>query len=81
MDYSVISHNQTGHINLHDCICSKIEYLDGRLVFDMEWVEVLASHPDNLYDKAHQSGEARIASISFCGFLSDVEHVRGRIMV
>ncbi len=60
MDYSVISHNQTGNINLHDCICSKIEYLDGRLVFDMEWVEVLATHPENPYDKAHQSGEARI---------------------
>jgi hypothetical protein len=30
------------------------------LVFDMEWMEVLASHPDNPFEKAHQSGTGRI---------------------
>lgn len=30
------------------------------LVFEMEWMEVLASHPDNPFDKAHQSGEGVI---------------------
>jgi hypothetical protein len=30
------------------------------MVLEMEWMEVLASHPDNPFEKAHQSGQCRI---------------------
>ncbi|MCR5480011.1 MAG: hypothetical protein K6F27_09185 [Ruminococcus sp.] len=30
------------------------------LVFEVEWIEVLATHPDNPFPQAHQSGEGRI---------------------
>ena len=58
--FRYISRNTVEHLSLHDCCCAKL-YRDGTsLVFEMEWMEVLASHPDNPYDKARQSGEGRI---------------------
>ena len=29
-------------------------------MFEVEWIEVLATHPDNPFPQAHQSGEGRI---------------------
>lgn len=34
------------------------------LVFEMEWMEICASHPNNQYDKAHQSGIGKIVLLN-----------------
>ena len=58
--YKYISENTIQHISLHDCCCSRMHWDESCLVLEMEWMEVLASHPDNPFDKAHQSGMGRI---------------------
>ena len=59
-DYKYISENTIEHLSLHDCDCTAMK-LDGEeLVFELEWIEVLATHPDNPFPQAHQSGKGRI---------------------
>ena len=55
-----ISENTMRHISLHDCCCSRMHWNGSSFILEMEWMEVLASHPDNPFDKAHQSGTGRI---------------------
>lgn len=59
-DYKFVSKNTVDQLSLHDCECSRLYYSAHSLVFEMEWMEVLASHPDNPHSKAHQSGEGMI---------------------
>ena len=59
-NYKYISENSVEHIYLHDCWCSGMHWDKKTLVFEMEWMEVLASHPDNPFEKAHQSGAGKI---------------------
>lgn len=59
-NFKYISENTAGELSFHDCCASQISFDNGRLVLEMEWLEVLASHPLNPYPKAHQSGEARV---------------------
>lgn len=59
-EYQFKSINTADHLSLHDCVCKRLCGKDSTLVFDMEWMEVLESHPDNPYDEAHQSGEGKI---------------------
>lgn len=60
MRYKIESKNTTQFIDLHDCQCSQMNYENSNLVLEMEWIEILGEHPENPYDKAHQSGEGRI---------------------
>ncbi len=60
MKYRVESENTTKYIELHDCQCARFSFGGGRAVMEMEWIEVLAEHPENPYEKAHQSGEGEI---------------------
>lgn len=59
-DFIYISENTIQHLSLHDCCCKKMYWKETTLILDMEWMEVLASHPDNPFEKAHQSGAGRI---------------------
>ncbi|MDE6516387.1 MAG: hypothetical protein K2L18_00850 [Acetatifactor sp.] len=61
--YKYISENSLKELYLHDCDCSHLYFQDDRLIFEMEWMEVLASHPLNPYPQAHQSGPGRIELI------------------
>lgn len=63
-NYSVISENTIDFLSLHDCQCSHFYYDKEKLVLEMEWMEVLATHPENPFEKAHQSGEGRIELFS-----------------
>ena len=75
--FHYISENTIQHLSLHDCCCTRM-YWDGAiLIFEMEWMEVLASHPDNPFDKAHQSGAGRIVlhdPFIVCGKLIDADN-------
>lgn len=62
-DYKYIRENCLEQLSLHDCLCSHLYFQDDRLIFEMEWMEVLASHPLNPYPQAHQSGPGRIELI------------------
>ena len=59
-NYRYRSVNTFEQLSLHDCQGSVMRREDRTLVLEMEWMEVLAAHPDNPYDKAHQSGEGKI---------------------
>lgn len=59
-EYRFVSENTVDHLSLHDCVCSQMSVDSEEIVFDLEWLEVLASHPDNPFSQAHQSGEGRI---------------------
>ena len=59
-NYVYISENTIRHLSLHDCCCSRMYWDKTSLVLEMEWMEVLASHPDNPFDKAHRSGSGKI---------------------
>ncbi|MBO6229268.1 MAG: hypothetical protein J6O50_01765 [Ruminiclostridium sp.] len=59
-NFTYISENTIEHLSLHDCSCTRMYQKGTTFVFDMEWMEVLASHPDNPFEKAHQSGTGRI---------------------
>lgn len=59
-EYNFISENTTDMIYLHDCDCNAMCYQNHCLIFEMEWMEVLAEHPLNPNSKAHQSGEGKI---------------------
>lgn len=58
--YKFISENTTGLLSLHDCDCSHFYYQNDSLVFEMEWMEILANHPQNPNSKAYQSGGGMI---------------------
>lgn len=58
--YKYISQNTLDFISMHDCECSDLHANGGDLVMEMEWMEILGTHPDNPYLRAHQSGEGRI---------------------
>lgn len=58
--YKFVSENTIEHLSLHDCQCSRLYYMDSTLVFEMEQMEVLSTHPDNPFDKAYQSTEGKI---------------------
>ncbi len=58
--FKYISENTIQHLSLHDCVCSNLSYKNSSLIFEMEWMEVLSTHPNNPFDKAHQSGRGRI---------------------
>ncbi|MDE7222502.1 MAG: hypothetical protein K2O34_01820 [Acetatifactor sp.] len=62
--YKYISENSLSYVYLHDCCCRLIHFEDSRLIFEMEWMEILAQHPLNPYPQAHQSGPGRIEFIS-----------------
>ena len=64
LDFKYVSKNTIDYLSLHDCFCTKFYYQDNRLVFEMEWMEVLANHPQNPYNKAHQSGISKIELIN-----------------
>ena len=58
--FRYVSENTVEHLSLHDCDCSAMRFDGEDLVFEVEWIEVLATHPDNPFPQAHQSGEGRI---------------------
>ena len=58
--FRFVSRNTADHLSLHDCVCSQLTLNSAEIVFELEWMEVLASHPDNPFPQAHQSGEGRI---------------------
>ena len=58
--YKYCSKNTLNHFSFHDCVCSRMFFDGSSIVLDMEWMEVLSSHPNNPYDKAHQSKEGRV---------------------
>lgn len=62
-DYRYISENTLQYVYLHDCDCSHLCYLEGRLIFVMEWMEILREHPLNPFGQAHQTGAGRIELI------------------
>lgn len=62
--FKYVSRNTIKNLSLHDCDCKKFYYQNNKLVFEMEWMEVLANHPLNPYNKAHQSGISKIELIN-----------------
>ena len=52
--------NTIEYLSLHDCQCSRLYYADTTLIFEMEWMEVLATHPNNPFDKSYQSTKGKI---------------------
>ncbi len=60
MKYKIESKNTTDFINLHDCQCSQLLYENSTMILKMDWMEILSNHPDNPYDKAHQSDKGII---------------------
>lgn len=47
VQYKFISENTIEYLSLHDCQCLRLYYADTTLIFEMEWMEVLATHPNN----------------------------------
>ena len=62
--FKYVSRNTIKNLSLHDCDCTKFYYQNSRLVFEMKWMEVLANHPLNPYNKALQSGISKIELIN-----------------
>ena len=58
--FEYVSENTIEHLSLHDCGCSVMRFDGDDLILEMQWMEVLATHPDNPFPQAHQSGEGRI---------------------
>ena len=71
--YKYCSKDTLDHFSFHDCVCSRMFFDGSNIVLNMEWMEVLPSHPNNPYDKAYQSNEGRIvlenASLDKCVLL------------
>ena len=59
-EFKVFSTDTIQYVSFHDCNCLRLYYTDEKLVFEMEWMEVLAEHPMNPYEQAHQSGEGKV---------------------
>lgn len=60
MNYTTESINTTNFIELHDCQCSQLYYENSKMILEMDWMEILSEHPENPYDKAHQSDKGLI---------------------
>lgn len=58
--WKYVSENTTDLVSLHDCDCEHIYYADNRVIMEMEWMEILESHPNNVFAEAHQSGQGII---------------------
>ncbi len=58
--FRYVSENTIEHLSLHDCGCSVMRFDGDDLIFEMQWMEVLATHPDNPFPQAHQSGKGRM---------------------
>ena len=58
--YKFCSKNTLDCFSFHDCNCSRMFFDGSNIVLDMEWMEVLPSHRNNPYSKAHRSKEGRI---------------------
>ena len=58
--FRYVSENTIDHLSLHDCDCSAMKSDGEDLIFEVEWIEVLATHPDNPFPQAHQSGVASL---------------------
>lgn len=58
--WKYVSENTTDYLSLHDCECEHIYYADNRVIMKMEWMEILESHPNNMFPEAHQSGQGII---------------------
>jgi hypothetical protein len=55
MDYKIKSQNTLSHLSLHDCTIDYVEWVDKYLVFYLESINVLKTHPLN------NTGKAKIA--------------------
>ena len=73
--FRYVSENTIEHLSLHDCGCSVMRFDGDDLIFEMQWMEVLATHPDNPFPQAHQSGEGRI--VLHCAHIERGEFVKG----
>lgn len=58
--WKYVSKNTTEFLSLHDCECEHIYYADNRVIMKMDWMEILESHPNNMFPEAHQSGQGII---------------------
>ncbi len=58
--WKYVSENTTDFLSLHDCECEHIYYADNRVIMKMKWMEILESHPNNMFAEAHQSGRGII---------------------
>lgn len=58
--WNYVSENTIDEVSLHDCDCTHIYYENNRLILEMEWMEIMPSHPHNIFSEAHQSGEGII---------------------
>ena len=47
--WKYVSENTTDFLSLHDCDCEHIYYTDDRVIMKMEWMEILESHPNNMF--------------------------------
>ncbi len=54
------SQNTHDQLSLHDCSCGVFKVTEDKIIMEMEQMEVLATHPNNPYSKAHQSEEGII---------------------
>lgn len=59
-DLKFFSEDTIQYISFHDCNCLRLFYTNEKLIFEMEWMEVLADHPMNPYEQAHQSGVGKV---------------------
>lgn len=44
-------------ISLHDCVINKVLWNKGKLIFKLDWIDVLPTHPNNCTGKA-KTGES-----------------------
>lgn len=52
MIFNYKSQDTLSHLSLHDCVIHHVEWMDTSLVFHMDWVDVLKTHPLNTTGKA-----------------------------
>lgn len=57
------------YLSLHDCDCKHIYSCKDKFIMEMEWMEVLETHPDNPYNEIHQSGVGLIELLE-CDLMS-----------
>jgi hypothetical protein len=58
--YTYKSKDTLCHLSLHDCVINHVEWQDDSLVFFMEWIEVLETHPQNNTGRAKTAKDAII---------------------
>jgi len=62
--FKFFSENTLKYLSFHDCHCSRLYYSDETLIFEMDWMEVLADHPLNPFEKSHQSSAGKFLLLS-----------------